>query len=208
MSADFRFRETRSGCRRHWHCRYRTIRISGSRSKSMLSPPKVNWWLVSFTLQSWSEFKQRDPLQVGFRTNKLSAASKITPSDYMLCYLTGVSRFIGILEATSRVYMADDRWLAGAFPCRVNVRVLSELSPENGVPVSSLRGTLPLFNRLSDQRFWSGAFRSSPTHWSREDAEIVYCAIGNALKFPKPLPISEARIRQRERALAEAYDDL
>jgi len=37
----------------------------------------------------------------GFRESRWATVQKIKPGDYLLCYLTGISRFIGALEVVS-----------------------------------------------------------------------------------------------------------
>ena len=44
---------------------------------------------------------------------------KFKPGDYLLCYLTGLSRWIGILEVTSEPYKDDSKiWSIDVFPCQ------------------------------------------------------------------------------------------
>ena len=72
---------------------------------------------------------------------------KIKPGDYLLCYLTGVSRFIGILEVTSEAFKdSTPIWKDEAFPCRLGVKVVSKLKPETAVPVQQLRDVLTGFS--------------------------------------------------------------
>ena len=61
------------------------------------------------------------------------------PGDYLLCYLVGISRFIGLLEVVSEPYEDDSPiWSAEAFPLRVRVNKLVELTPETAVPINDL----------------------------------------------------------------------
>ncbi len=39
----------------------------------------------------------------GFREQRRKAAANIHPGDYLICYLTGVSRLIGVLEVKSEL---------------------------------------------------------------------------------------------------------
>ena len=61
-----------------------------------------NYWLDLFTGVTWKEFLGAGGDVSGFRESRWSAVQKIKPGDYLLCYLTGVSRFIAVLEAASR----------------------------------------------------------------------------------------------------------
>ena len=45
------------------------------------------------------------------------------PGDYLLCYLTGISRWIGVLEVVSEPFKdTTPIWKDEAFPARVRVR--------------------------------------------------------------------------------------
>ena len=57
-----------------------------------------SYWLDLFTGATWDEFKKAGSNISGFRKSRWKSVQKIKPGDYLLCYLTGVSRFIGILE--------------------------------------------------------------------------------------------------------------
>jgi predicted RNA-binding protein len=58
----------------------------------------------------------------------------IKPRDFLLCYLTGVSRFIGLLEVVSEPFRDDSRvWKDDSFPCRVRVKPVITLTPEAAV---------------------------------------------------------------------------
>ena len=65
---------------------------------------------------------------------------RIKSGDYLLCYLTGVSRFIGILEVTSEPYWDETPiWKDELFPCRMKVKVVAALTPETAVPIFELK---------------------------------------------------------------------
>jgi hypothetical protein len=75
------------------------------------------------------------------------------PGVQLVGYLTGASRFIGLLEVTSEGFTAQDPiWSRETFPVRVNVKPLIALTPETAVPVEALK------DRLS----WSVGRRSEP----------------------------------------------
>jgi predicted RNA-binding protein len=59
-----------------------------------------NYWLDLLTGATWKEFKAAGSKVSGFRESRWNTVQKIKPGDYFLCYLVGVSHFIGILEVT------------------------------------------------------------------------------------------------------------
>src|SRR5205807_6308958 len=65
-------------------------------------PP--TYWLDLFTGATWQEFLDAGGKVSGFRPSKWKALKKVKVGDVLLCYLTGVSRWIGALEVTSRPF--------------------------------------------------------------------------------------------------------
>jgi len=63
-----------------------------------------NYWLDLFTGKTWEEFKKHGAKVSGFRKTRHRRAKDIRPGDYLICYLTGLSRFIGVLEVKSECY--------------------------------------------------------------------------------------------------------
>ncbi len=57
---------------------------------------------------------------------------KITKGDYFLSYLTGISRFVGVLEVVSAPFKKQDRdiWRDEQFPCRLEVKPIVILTPK------------------------------------------------------------------------------
>ena len=62
------------------------------------------YWLDLFTGQTWEEFLANGANVSGFRKTRINMARKIHPGDLLLCYVTGISRFIGILKVKSEFY--------------------------------------------------------------------------------------------------------
>ena len=60
---------------------------------------KINsFWLDLFTWETWNEFLQHGGKISGFRESRWPTVQKVAAGDILLCYLTGVSRFVGALE--------------------------------------------------------------------------------------------------------------
>src|SRR4028119_1337935 len=95
-----------------------------------------NYWLDLFTGTTWQEFLDNGGTVSGFRENRWKTAQQIKVGDYLLCYLTGVSRFIGVLEVTKSAYKdTTPIWKNDEFPVRLGVKVLIALTPETAVQV-------------------------------------------------------------------------
>ncbi len=98
-----------------------------------------NYWLDLFTGATWKEFLDAGATVSGFREGRWKTVQRMKPCDYLLCYLTGVSRFIGLLEVTSEPFWDETPiWKDATFPCRVNVKIIVRLEPDTAVPVQQL----------------------------------------------------------------------
>ncbi len=160
------------------------------------------YWLDLFTGATWREFLDAGGTVSGFRESRWKAVQKIRPGDYMLCYLTGVSRFIGALEVTSSAFKDNSRiWKDEDFPCRVRVRTVLTLTPEIAIPVHTLRDRLSFFQGQKSGFAWVGHFRGSPTKWKTADGEAVLKALEEAKENPVSRPVDPAKLARRPKAL-------
>jgi len=146
---------------------------------------KRNYWLNLFTGKTWEELLKAGAEISGFRSRKQKLAKQIDIGDYFICYLTGVSRFIGILEVQSRCFFDDTPlWEDQVFPVRFKVKLLYKLEPHTAIPVKELSEELSIFQNLKSPNAWTGFFRGSPNKFKKEDGEIVTQAIINAVNNP------------------------
>ncbi len=75
------------------------------------------YWLDLFSAKTWQEFLDAGGTVSGFREGRWSMVQKLKPGDKLLCYLTGISRFIGILEVASEPFKDNAKiWEDAAFP--------------------------------------------------------------------------------------------
>lgn len=162
-----------------------------------------NHYLHLFTGTTWQEFLEAEGRVAGFRESRWSTVKKIKPGDIFLCYLTGISRWVGILRATSEPFKDDAPiWKDEVYPCRVKVDTISALSPETGVPIHNLRDQLSIFQNLSNPNAWSGHVRGSPTKWKKAEGEAVIEAVKEAIRNPVERPVKRAKLERRPRALS------
>jgi hypothetical protein len=107
----------------------------------------------------------------GFSEKRRKVVQGIKPGDYLLCYLTRVSRFVGLLEVVDKPFFDEEPiWSSDVYPSRVRVRVILALSPEHGVPVLDMREELTIFQNLHNPNYWQGPLRQSPTKWKIANA--------------------------------------
>jgi hypothetical protein len=154
-----------------------------------------SYWAVCFTLQTWAEAIEAGGNVVGFRASSQGHFRKMAVGDYLLCYLTGISRFVAIQEVKSEVFLDDAPiWSDDDFPFRVRVKDVVRLEPETAVPVTHLSHKLSIFQNLTSPSSWGVHFRTSPKKWKEEDGQVVVTALREASRNPIPISLSD---RQR-----------
>lgn len=158
-----------------------------------------DYWLNLFTGTTWQKFLDAGAEVSGFRKKKrLRTFNCIKRGDYLICYLTGVSRFIGALEVVSDPYVDNSpMWGSDEFPCRVKVKIVVSLTPETAVPVPQLRDQLTFLQGNRSPHSWKGYFRGSPTLWQAVDGETVLKALMEAKNNPVTRPVDESKLAYR-----------
>src|SRR5688572_24564454 len=142
------------------------------------------YWLDLFTHQTWTEFLAAGGTISGFREKRWRTVQAMQPGDIFLCYLTGVSRWIGLLEVTGPAFKdSTPIWTRAEFPVRIPVKVRARLDPLHGVPVIEMQH-LSVFRNLKSPNAWTGSFRGSPNRWSVADGEAVVRAVREAEAHP------------------------
>jgi hypothetical protein len=161
-----------------------------------------NYWLDLFTGKTWKEFLDAGAEVSGFRESRWTTAQKIRPGDYFICYLTGVSRFIGILEVTAAAYKDNGPiWSDEIFPVRFQVKVVVALEPETALPILELSNELSIFDNLKSPHAWTGRLRGSPTKWNPKDGEIILRALWDAKTNPIKRPLDQKKLDYRPKAI-------
>jgi len=152
-----------------------------------------NYWLDLFTSVTWKEFQNAGSSITGFRESRWYIAHKIAIGDYFLCYLSDISRFVGVLEVISGPFKerARDIWKGDNFPCRFKVKPIVVLSPQRGIPLFELRDNLSFFQNRRSPHFWTNHFRSPPAKWKKEDGEVIVRALLRAKDDMSVVPLSD-----------------
>lgn len=154
------------------------------------------YWLDLFTGTTWREFLDAGASVSGFRDRRRRIVKQIMPGDYLICYLTGVSRFIAVLEVVSHPYQDNSStiWKDQEFPWRMKVDPVITLEPETAIPVQELSDRLSMFQNLTTPHAWTGHFRGSPAEWSETDARVVIDALQFAQREPVHRPFDQRKL--------------
>jgi hypothetical protein len=158
----------------------------------------MNYWLDLFTGTTWNEFRKAGATVSGFRQRMRNAAAKIEPGDILLCYLTGVMRWVGALEV---VGISNDKraiWQQSEFPVRFQVKPLVALDPEHGVLMQELEGKVDFYRGPTDRGKFKAFVRQSPNRFRvKEDGELIFSLLKNAQATPVVRPVDPKKLARK-----------
>lgn len=137
------------------------------------------YFLDLFSPETYEAFSNSSREVSGFRIRQRGVAGRIQPGDKLLCYMTKVSRWIGILEVVSGPYEDASPIFypeSDPFVLRFKVQPLVWLPVERGIPIHDDR----MWARLSftkDQykgtSTWTGKIRSSLVRLDDDDGTYI-----------------------------------
>lgn len=132
------------------------------------------YFLAIFNERTWNEFILNGSSVYGTTLKKRKLMETIKHGDFLICYITRISRFVGVLEITSKPYLEYTHiWEDDVYPSRVNVQPVYILKAENGIPASNLKEDLQVFSNLKNQKSWGAFFRNSLKKIPEHDAKII-----------------------------------
>ncbi|MEE0682250.1 MAG: hypothetical protein ACLVML_03050 [Candidatus Gastranaerophilaceae bacterium] len=96
------------------------------------------YYISLFSPETYYAFSQSDRKVSGFRDNRINIAAEVKPGDKLICYMTKLSRWVGVLVITSS-YFIDDMPLftkpIDPFIVRFKVDTNVWLAPEHSLPI-------------------------------------------------------------------------
>jgi hypothetical protein len=125
------------------------------------------YYLDLFSPETHARFSASDKTVSGFRERHRNAAARVEPGDILICYLTKVSRWVGLLRVKERSHDDHSPIFTDSddpFHVRFKVTPVVWLPAEQGVPIHDPS----VWKRLSITRDheptsakWTGFFRGS-----------------------------------------------
>ena len=160
------------------------------------------FYIDLFSPETYSAFSDSDRDVSGFRERQQGIASLINPGDKLICYMTKLSRWIGILEVTSSLFIDQTPIFMkpiDPFIVRFKVKPYVWLSPEESVPIIhdicwkhlSFTKQLP-----KKSQAWTGMVRSSLKKLEDEDGAYLEKILFEQRQTPKKYNLSEADYRK------------
>lgn len=160
------------------------------------------YYLDIFSSETYESFLKSPQDITGFRLRQSNAAKKIKPGDKLICYMTKLSRWIGILEVLSESFVDDSPRFYDKndpFVVRFRVKPVVWLSKEHTIPIHEDI----VWNQLSITKGhekhgsgWTGLFRGSLNRLDEVDGKFLEKLLLTQVKEGKEYPIDEAEYRK------------
>ena len=155
------------------------------------------YYINLFSPETYETFTKSDQSVSGFRVRQENAASRIKVGDKLICYMTKLGRWVGILEVESKYfkdnspifYQSDD-----PFVVRFKVRPIAWLPKEKALPIRNEQ----IWSNLSftksydiNSSFWTGKLRNSLNALDEKDGKFLEQTILTQLNNDKVFEIDE-----------------
>lgn len=130
--------------------------------------PEAKFYIDLFTPETWKEAGARGYSITGFSERRRRYAGRIQVGDILLCYLTGKSRFIGALRATSAVFHDTEQiWKSQVFPTRFRCELIVKVPDGRGIHLREVQ------EQSAQPNTYNWIFRASPQEMPQDDAEWI-----------------------------------
>ncbi|MGK3969978.1 hypothetical protein WMF38_31640 [Sorangium sp. So ce118] len=166
----------------------------------------MTYWLGSFNGTTYAEFQKADGKVLGFRagTQNEAAFRRIKPGDTIIGYITGVARWVAVLDVIGPSKTKTKIWKDDVFPLRIDVQPRILLKPEHGVPLDDLEGRVDFYADASLKGTFKGFLRKSPNRFRHDkDGAFIVKLIESAQKKPVFRAIPAWKLAQKLRYYVE-----
>jgi predicted RNA-binding protein len=162
----------------------------------------MNYYTDLFSPETFDAFNMSSQKISGFRKRQQNIASRIEVGDRFICYVTKLSRWVGILEVTS-TYFEDNMPIFqeedDPFVIRFNVEPLVWFPKEKAIPIHEdfVWNTLS-FTRNYDKNTsnWTGKLRNSLNKIDDRDAAFLEEILFSQLTDDKTYEIDDAEYKR------------
>jgi hypothetical protein len=167
------------------------------------------YYLDLFSPETHARFSASNRTISGFRVRQRKIAGRVAPGDKLLCYVTRLSRWVGVLEVLSPPFEDAKPIFADTndpFTVRFKVRPLVWLPPEQGLPIhdDEIWSTLTLTKGHSQQTAkWTGFFRGSLNQLTDVDGQFLEHRLVGQLATRTSYPLDDQDRKALARLIAK-----
>lgn len=160
------------------------------------------YYIDLFSPETYEAFSNSDRSVSGFRARHEGLAKRIDPGDTLVCYVTKLSRWVGLLTVDDGPYKDDSPIFTvdnDPFIIRFKVTPTIWLELDKAVPIHDEE----MWKGLSFTRdlppnsiAWTGKVRGSLVRLDEEDGEFIANYLRRQISSPKDFPIDEQERRK------------
>lgn len=165
-----------------------------------------------FSPTTFEAFARSDRTISGFRATQRAMADRVKPGDMLVCYLTKLSRWVGVLKVESEAFESDAPIFypqGDPFVIRFRVTPIVWLDLEHTVPIK----TPELWQRLSftrshavDEGGWIGPLRRSLQTLHEEDGRFLCEHLSQQATLRRVFPVDVERFEALRGELVQRPD--
>ncbi len=156
------------------------------------------YYLDLYSPDTYETFTASDRTVTGFRQRHKNTAQRVHPGDRLICYMTKLSRWIGVLEVVSESFTDLQTQIFAnqddPFTVRFKVKPLIWLPKNHTIPIheDEVWETLSFTKGLPKNSLaWTGKVRGSLTSISDKDGRFLESLLASQLTAPTSYPIDE-----------------
>lgn len=155
----------------------------------------MSFFLNLFSPETYETFSHSDRAISGFRRRHTNAAARIKTGDKFVCYMTKISRWVGLLEVVKGPYIDETPIYYpenDPFVVRFRVRPIVWLPVEKAIPIHEDK----VWSQLSFTRdqirgtpTWTGSIRTSLVQLNEKDGQLLEALLFEQSRGGKTYPI-------------------
>ncbi len=170
------------------------------------------YYIDLFSPDTYEAFKNSDRTVSGFRERQRGVASDIKPGDKLICYITKLSRWAGVLEVKSN-YFEDNKPIFypvnDPFIIRFTVEDKVWLPLEHSVPIYEdiVWSNLSFTQHLSKNSYgWTGMIRGSLRRLEDSDGRYLEQLLIRQSTTPTTYPLNDGDLKKLKAPVVKTQD--
>lgn len=176
----------------------------------------MNYFVTLFSPETYRRFSESKRSVSAVRVRQQKAAERVNTGDFLVAYMTGLSRWVGLFEVTGRAYVDPTPLFAerdDPFVVRLPIKVCAWLSPEQGIPIHdrALWAHLSFTKgHPSGSSLWTGSVRTSLAPLDSDDGKLLDSLLRAQITKRKEYPLDpkDARLIEEHRVRREGGEVL
>jgi predicted RNA-binding protein len=155
------------------------------------------YFIDLFSPETYEAFRSSSRDVSGFRLRQKAVTERIKPGDMLVCYMTRLSRWFGLLEVVEGPYIDSKPIFAPEdepFVVRFRVRPLILFDPEKSIPIhdKEIWKGLSFTRKLEPGSLaWTGMVRSSLVHLDDGDGRFLADKMKAQVRDDKTYPLDD-----------------